>query len=92
MTVAEAGLGRSVNKSGMRDLRLSGWFVNELRDTEVEFSREWGLSETSYAQIADALAGLIERLGFSLRAARLSQVGSRRRARQHHHGADSGTG
>ncbi|MBK8023797.1 MAG: hypothetical protein IPK19_20780 [Chloroflexi bacterium] len=42
VTVAEAGLGRSVNKSGMRDLRLSGWFVNELRDTEVEFSRESG--------------------------------------------------
>ncbi|MBL8132177.1 MAG: hypothetical protein JNL42_10000, partial [Anaerolineae bacterium] len=74
VVVAEAGVGRSVSKNGLRELRLSGWFVNELSETEVELSREWGLSDTTYADIADALAGVVERLGFSLSGIRLSQV------------------
>ncbi|MCK6577857.1 MAG: hypothetical protein L6Q98_07105 [Anaerolineae bacterium] len=72
--VTEAGLDRSVSKTGLRELRLSGWFVNELSETEVELSREWGLSDTTYADIAEALVGVVERLGFSLRGIRLSQM------------------
>lgn len=74
VAVAEAGIGRTVSKSGLRELRLKGWFVNELSETEAEIGLEWGLKETSYAEISSCVSEAIERLGFSLRNVRLSQI------------------
>jgi len=39
VVVAPAGLDRTVNKRGLRELRLKGWFVNEIRDTEAQIAR-----------------------------------------------------
>jgi hypothetical protein len=72
--VAEAGLGRTVRKSVLRQLRLTGWFVNEIRDTEAELERVWSLHDSTYAEIANYLAWVLESLGFPLRNVRLSKA------------------
>jgi hypothetical protein len=74
VVVAEAGLDRTVKKSGLRQLRLNGWFVNETRDIEAQIERAWSLRDTTYAEIASDLAWVVEALGFSLRNIRLSKV------------------
>ncbi len=72
--VAEAGLERTVKKSGLRQLRIKGWLVNEIRDTEVEIEHQWSLHNSTYADIANDLAWIVESLGFSLRNVRLTQI------------------
>ncbi len=75
VVVAPAGLDRMVSKRGLRELRLNGWFVNEIRDTEAEIGRAWSLHDSTYADIADELARAVEALGFPLRNVRLSRAG-----------------
>lgn len=72
--VAEAGIERSVSKSKLREFRLKGWFVDEIRNTEVRISREWSLKTYSYVEIARNLAELIGGLGFSLNSIRFNQL------------------
>ena len=72
--VAEAGLQRTVRKSGLRQLRIRGWEVNELQDTQAEFAFRWSLHENTYAEIARCLARTVESLGFPLLKVRLGKV------------------
>jgi hypothetical protein len=74
VVVAETGLGRTVRKSGLRQLRLKGWFVNEIRDVEAEIARVWSLRDSTYAEIAGELAWVVEVLGFQLRNVRISKA------------------
>lgn len=74
ITVADAGLERTVRKSALRQLRLHGWFVNELSATEVEFSRDWTLRDNTYIDIASMIAWLVAALGLPVGSVRLGRV------------------
>jgi len=74
ITVADAGLERTVSKNALRQLRLQGWFVNEISATEVEFTRDWSLHDHSYIDIASTITWLVEALGLPVGSLRLARI------------------
>jgi hypothetical protein len=73
VAVAEAGLQRTTKKSGLRQLRIQGWEVNELRETQAEIAYRWSLHDYTYADIAKSIARMVEALGFPLIKVRMGK-------------------
>lgn len=76
ITVADAGLERTVRKTALRELRLQGWFVDERSSTDVEFMRDWTLRDHSYIDIASTLIWLVQALSLPVGSVRLKRVES----------------
>lgn len=76
VSVAETGLDRTLNKKGLRQLRLKGWYVNEIDDNHAEIKFTWSLRENTYIHIAHDLTAIIETLKFPARNVMLTGIES----------------